>query len=169
VTRLDPHDTGAFGLTEEHAEPEGLWDDLDVNELHPDYQCSLQPGEPSGVCSWEGVGYHDNYWRDQDDLPCLFDPDGKIVPGASDFNGSCLNAFCHSDVHAWYHFTVDTETPTHPLTGDRTLFQEDPAAISDWQCFDLVLQEEEIGAPVTLEITVSDDGLPPAARSASTI
>lgn len=309
VTSLDPHDTGAFGLTDEHDEPEGLWDDLDVNELHPDYECSLQPGEISGVCAWESVGYHDNYWRDQDDLPCLFDPDGKVIPGAADFDASGLDAFCHSDVHAWYHFTVDTVTPTHPVTGDppgidwfdpaattcssssrtsplartvdgyntsrvggspvrcpddpasrqrvgfdfnlaeglvngdfekepagatpagwqyhgggggavladdgdrylrleagqwrrhgrflvprdalgirfcrtvlvpgagdeltitlhqahgsRTLFDENPTAVSGWQCVEVAIQQDEIGAPGTLEIAVNDDGVPPTAR-----
>ncbi len=118
LTSLDPHDTGAFALTEEHPEPEGLWDDLDVNEHHPEYECSVQPGQPSGVCSWVGVGYHDNYWRDQDGFPCLFDPDGKTIPGGSDFDASTIDAFCHSDVHAWYHFTIDTAAATHPVTGD---------------------------------------------------
>jgi hypothetical protein len=118
VTSLDPHDTGAFGLSEERPEPEGLWDDLDVNELHPDYRCATQPGDPSGVCAWLGVGRHDNYWRDQDNFPCLFDPDGKLVPGASDFDASGLDGFCHSDVHAWYFFTVDTAAATHPETGN---------------------------------------------------
>ena len=118
MTSLDPHDTGAFGLSEERPEPEGLWDDLDVNDLHPEYKCGPQPGEPSGVCSWQGVGYHDNYWRDQDGFPCLFDPDGKPVPGSSEFDASGLDAYCHSDVHAWYYFTVDTTATTHPETGD---------------------------------------------------
>ena len=118
VTSLDPHDTGAFALSEEQPEPEGLWDDLDVNEHHPEYECSLQSGQPSGICSWLGVGFHDNYWRDQDGFPCLFDPDGKVVPGASDLDASGLDAFCHSDVHAWYHFTIDTASATHPVTGD---------------------------------------------------
>ena len=118
VTSLDPHDTGAFGLTEERREPEGLWDDLDVNDLHPEYECGPQPGESSGVCSWLGVGYHDNYWRNQDGFPCFFDPDGKPVPGGSDFDASGLDDFCHSDVHAWYYFTVDTAATTHPETGD---------------------------------------------------
>ncbi len=118
VTSLDPHDTGAFGLSEDRPEPEGLWDDLDVNDLHPDYRCGSPPGEPSGVCSWLGLGYHDNYWRDVDGWPCLFDPDGKTVPGGSDFDASGLGAFCHSDVHAWYHFTIDTAAATHPVTGD---------------------------------------------------
>ena len=118
MTTLDPHDAGAFGLTEERSEPEGLWDDLDVNELHPDYECALPPGQPSGVCSWHGVGYHDNYWRDRDGFPCFFDPDGKVVPGGSDFDASGLDAFCHSDVHAWYHFTIDTAAAVHPETGN---------------------------------------------------
>jgi hypothetical protein len=118
LTSLDPHDTGAFEIDEEGREPDGLWDDLDVNDLHPEYQCALPPGTLSGVCSWQGVGYHDNYWRDQDGWPCFVDPDGKVVPGASDFDGSGLDDFCHSDVHAWYWFTIDTSAATHPETGD---------------------------------------------------
>jgi len=118
MTTLDPHDAGAFGLTEERSEPEGLWDDLDVNDLHPDYECALPLGQPSGICSWDGVAYHDNYWRDRDGFPCFFDPDGKIVPGGSDFDASGLDAFCHSDVHAWYHFTIDTAAAVHPETGN---------------------------------------------------
>jgi len=118
ITSLDPHDTGAFALTEEDSAPEGLWDDLDVNLHHPDYGCGPALGEPSGVCSWLGVGFHDNYWRDQDGFPCFFDPDGKLVPGVADFDASSLDAFCHSDVHAWYHFTIDTDAVTHPETGN---------------------------------------------------
>jgi hypothetical protein len=118
VTNLDPHDGGAFGLTDERREPEGLWDDLDVNELHPEYLCSTSPGEPSGVCAWRGVGHNENYWRDQDAWPCLLDPDGRPVPGASEFDGSSLDSFCHSDVHSWYYFTVDIQAATHPETGD---------------------------------------------------
>lgn len=117
VTSLDPHDGGAFGLSAEQPDPEGLWDDLDVNDLHPDYECTDQPGEPSGVCSWLGIGHHDNYWRDQDGFPCLFDPDGKPVPGASELDASGFDGFCHSDVHTWYYFTVDTATATDPETG----------------------------------------------------
>ncbi len=118
VTSLDPHDAGGFGLSEAQPEPEGLWDDLDVNDLHPGYACGSPPAEPSGVCAWREVAFHDSFWRDTDGFPCLFDPDGRPIPGAAQLDASGVGAFCHSDVHAWYHFTVDTAAATHPVTGD---------------------------------------------------
>lgn len=111
VTTLDPHDAGA--LREEGRS----WEDFDVNEEHPDYRCG--DGSPvGGVCAWTNVNLQDNYWRDQDDWPCLFDPDGRTVPGSADFDGSDLDQFCHSDVHSWYYFTINTDAVTHPETGD---------------------------------------------------
>jgi len=111
VTNLDPHDAGA--LREEGRS----WEDFDVNEEHPDYQCG--DGSPvGGVCAWAKVSYQDNYWRDQDGWPCFFDPDGRTVPGSADFDGSGLDQFCHSDVHSWYYFTINTAAGTHPETGD---------------------------------------------------
>jgi len=115
VTNLDPHDAGELG------EDQRSWDDYDVNQEHPQYRCG--PGDPpadpvGGICAWEDVGFQDTYWRNQDGWPCLLDPDGRQVPGSADMDGSDLDVFCHSDVHRWYYFTIDTAASTHPETGD---------------------------------------------------
>lgn len=120
LTSLDPHDGGALKKNDEEAQPEERlsWEDFDVNILHPEYRCGDPPEEPSGVCSWAGVGYCDDYWRDIDNLACNIDPDGKPIPGAAVFDASGLDDFCHSDVHSWYAFTVNTSNLVDPVTGD---------------------------------------------------
>ena len=120
VTSLDPHDGGALKRAGEEADPpqRWSWEDFDVNVLHPEYRCGDPPEDPSGICCWTDVGYCDDYWRDIDNLACNVDPDGKPVPGASVFDASDLNNFCHSDVHTWYTFTIDPSAEIDPVTGD---------------------------------------------------
>jgi len=118
VTNLDPHDSGALRAPGEDPEKQLSWEDLEVNEEHPEYVCSDPPGEASGVCSWAGVGFNDNFWRDIDNLVCFLDPDGKVVPGSADLDASGLDDLCHSDVHRWYYFTIDTAAATHPVSGN---------------------------------------------------
>ena len=120
LTSLDPHDGGALKRGEDPPEPEQRlsWEDFDVNAEHPEYRCGDPPEDPSGICSWAGVGFCDDYWRDLDNWACNVDPDGKPIPGASVLDASDIDDFCHSDVHTWYAFTIDTAAPTDPVTGD---------------------------------------------------
>jgi len=115
VTTLDPHDGGLLQKGTRWS-----FEDYDVNSEHADdYNCG--PGEPeAGVCSWDGVGYHDNYWRDRGIWSVCSsglwpnDPDGREIPGAADLDGTGIEDFCHSDPHYWYYFTIDSETQVHP-------------------------------------------------------
>jgi hypothetical protein len=45
----------------------------------------------------------------------------------------------------------------------ETAAQEDPASLSDWRCFHLALEAAERDQPSSLEITVFDNGIAPAA------
>ncbi len=86
----------------------GVW--VDHLTLHDPYPLGLN-GDPS-MKVYANVFYADNYWQNQ------HFPQGQSVPGAynrylsvltggySDTDGS------HSDVHLWYHGTVDLATPT---------------------------------------------------------
>lgn len=128
VTTLDPHDNGGFPLApeDEHLldSPDsslGGWDDLDVNSLHPDYLCGDPPGSASGICSWVGSGFHDNYWRSG------FPPSGKPIPGTAEFAMNGLSpGVGHSDVHYWYYFTADSLATAHPdsTTPESTWWNE---------------------------------------------
>ena len=61
---------------------------------------------------YSNVLFHDNYWQDQSS-PIY----GKAVPGAyirklTSFNGGYSGTGSeHSDVHLWYHGTVDWRIP----------------------------------------------------------
>jgi hypothetical protein len=81
---------------------------------------------------WTNVTWADNYWRADGGGFDAFDFDGIPIPGVHDTQldedalECCAYAFSHSDVHLWYHGTIDTSpapcdgeeciTPTMRLT-----------------------------------------------------
>lgn len=83
------------------------------------------------VTVWSHVLWADNYYQ-QSNEPTL--PEGRPVPGALNINltsvvnewrtglGGVLDGDNHSEVHEWYHWTVDTDgIPGHPQYQDADL------------------------------------------------
>ena len=88
---------------------EGIWVDQ-VTTLDP--RPVSQFGDAS-VTSWVNVLFADNFWQTMGDG--LIVPNGQSVFGA--YNRKLLNlsggySSSHSDVHLWYHGTIDLATPT---------------------------------------------------------
>ena len=116
MTALDTHDWGigrsperaALVPASEHAWSEsdisaerGGFDDFDVNELHPEYNCGQSQGGASAVCAWAEVGYVDSYYQRDG----IFDLWGRAIQGAS--NLEFLNlGLSHGDVHCWYRASI---------------------------------------------------------------
>jgi hypothetical protein len=103
------HSRGASVITESARllGAQGIWVDH-VTTLDP-HPVSLF-GDPS-MKNYANIFFADNYWQD---LGNLFDPTGEGIPGAynrqlTNLNGG--NSLNHSDVHLWYHGTVQLTTP----------------------------------------------------------
>jgi hypothetical protein len=87
---------------------QGVWVDQ-VTTLDPD-PVSLY-GDPA-IKNYANVLFADNYWQDMGDG--LLVPNGQMVSGA--YNRQLTNldggySSSHSDVHLWYHGTIQLETP----------------------------------------------------------
>lgn len=88
---------------------EGIWIDQ-VTTLDP--RPVSQFGDAS-VRSWSNVLFADNFWQTMGDG--LIVPNGQSIFGA--YNRKLLDlsggySSSHSDVHLWYHGTIDLATPT---------------------------------------------------------
>jgi hypothetical protein len=99
---------------------QGIWVDQ-VTTLDPRPVSAF--GDAS-VTSWTNVLFADNYWQDMGDG--LFVPNGQAVFGA--YNRKLLNlsggySSSHSDVHLWYHGTIDLATPTSDTQANITASQ----------------------------------------------
>jgi hypothetical protein len=86
---------------------QGLWVDQ-LTSLDP-YPLSLD-SDP-GMKLYANILYVDNYWQNTDF------PSGQSLTGAynrylSNLSGGYPAGSAHSDVHLWYHGTVDWNTPT---------------------------------------------------------
>ena len=88
---------------------EGIWvDQVTTLDPHPVSQFG-----DAAVTSWVNVLFADNFWQTLGDG--LFVPNGQSVFGA--YNRKLLvlgggYSSSHSDVHLWYHGTIDLATPT---------------------------------------------------------
>ncbi len=96
---------------------QGIWVDQ-VTTLDPHPVSAL--GD-AGVTTWTNVLYADNFWQTLGDG--LFVPNGQSVFGA--YNRKLLNldggySSSHSDVHLWYHGTIDLATPTSDTQANIT-------------------------------------------------
>ncbi len=99
---------------------QGLWVDQ-VTTLDPRPVAQFND---AGVTSWANVLFADNFWQTMGDG--LFVPNGQSVFGA--YNRKLLNlsggySSSHSDVHLWYHGTIDLATPTDDTQATITATQ----------------------------------------------
>ncbi len=104
------HSRGASVITEmaRLLGAQGVWVDQ-VTTLDP-HPTSLF-GDPP-MKNYENILFADNYWQNLGDN--LFVPNGQAISGAYNRQLTSLNggySSTHSDVHLWYHGTVDLKTP----------------------------------------------------------
>lgn len=99
---------------------QGIWvDQVTTLDPHPVSQFG-----DAAVTTWVNVLFADNFWQTMGDG--LFVPNGQSVFGAYnrkllDLNGGYSST--HSDVHLWYHGTIDLATPTSDTQATITATQ----------------------------------------------
>ncbi len=105
------HSRGASVITELASllGAQGLWVDH-VSTLDPHPVSGF--GDPA-MKNYANILFADNYWQNLGDG--LFVPNGQALSGA--YNRHLRNldggySSTHSDVHLWYHGTIDLQTPT---------------------------------------------------------
>ncbi|MGH8093971.1 MAG: hypothetical protein ACREIF_10930 [Chthoniobacterales bacterium] len=99
---------------------QGIWVDQ-VTTLDPDPVSAL--GD-AAVTTWTNVLFADNFWQHLGNGITV--PNGQAVFGAYnrkllDLNGGYTSS--HSDVHLWYHGTIDLTTPTSDTQATITATQ----------------------------------------------
>ncbi|MBN2292656.1 MAG: hypothetical protein JXM70_09535 [Pirellulales bacterium] len=89
----------------------GVWiDQFTTLDPHP-----VSPDDPINI--WDNVRFADNYWEDNSflhlfdgeevpDAANLYFPSDSLPGGYGTFSGGN-----HSDIHLWYHGTIDTDGP----------------------------------------------------------
>jgi len=92
-----------------------------------DWPVNYEWGDPAPQ-RWNNIVFHDNYWRADGGIFNAVDPDGIPIPGALnvELNESALNCCAysnaHSDVHLWYHGTIDLAD--FPCDGEQCINQQ---------------------------------------------
>ncbi len=111
----------------------GVWIDqlttLDPHPLNNDgfvLDGFLYSAVDAPVHTYENVLFHDNYYQNINFLVHGESVAGAYVRQLTDFSGggyssSSSAAPAHSDVHLWYHGTVDSNTPTSYLENGNTI------------------------------------------------
>lgn len=108
---LAGHSRGASVITEAARllGARGVWvDQVTTLDPHP----VSQFGDPA-MKTYANILFADNYWQNMGDN--LLVPNGQAIPGAYNHQLTNLNggySSPHSDVHLWYHGTIDLQTPT---------------------------------------------------------
>jgi hypothetical protein len=122
----------------------GIWTDhlttLDPyplnNDGNFDYEFTLIVDAPAQY-TYENVLFADNYWQDLG-VGAPIDPDGEPVDGAyvrqlynlsGGYNDTSVFGPYHSNVHLWYHGTIDLATPANDGTGGASITTEQR---NDW-------------------------------------
>ena len=91
-----------------------------------DWPVNYDWGDPTPV-RWSNIVFHDNYWRADGGIFNAADPDGIPIPGAYNVQLSesalncCAYGTAHSDVHLWYHGTIDLAP--FPCDGEQCINQ----------------------------------------------
>ena len=92
----------------------GLWvEQLTTLDPHPSSFFSDAP-----IQIWQNVAYADNFWRGANGNP--FDFPGQSVSGADNYGPLSLpggSSLDHSDVHAYYHGTIDRDATSNGAGG----------------------------------------------------
>jgi hypothetical protein len=115
------HSRGAsmVGALAEDFGQAGVWvDQVTYLDTHPiDFPVGADDWGDNGFAVTENVVFADSYWRADLDP---FDFDGEAVPGAynAELNEDLLDnglgySSAHSNVHLWYHGTIDTTEGIH--------------------------------------------------------
>ncbi|MDD3139216.1 MAG: Ser-Thr-rich GPI-anchored membrane family protein [Lachnospiraceae bacterium] len=118
LTTLDPHDWGVEDADllfweELQVSPDKLVNPSLGNIVIPDNLNGHLPN--SGICSWDGINWHDNYWQfgkdDYDELSDQLKLGGRGISGAMnvclDNSTTAIDSVDHSGVWKWYLGTID--------------------------------------------------------------
>ena len=93
----------------------GLWIDhlttLDPHPLNNDGFSDIIFGVDAPARTYVNVLYHDNYWEDIQSYPYGEPVAGAYVRKLDNYGGGYGAGSEHSNVHLWYHGTIDWRTP----------------------------------------------------------
>jgi hypothetical protein len=114
VTTLDPHDF------DEAFRP--------FDETFRDWELGLPQSDNAedsyGFTTWSNVGYADNFYSEESKAPV---PNGRSAGSKArnvDLGSAIPSNITHSDVHAWYYGTIDTDATEDDGDGGQNIEDE---------------------------------------------